>query len=183
MLKYIFSLIFLYFFIGFTLFFLQRKIVFNVSGTPNKPSKYGLKDVKEIKIQTSDGIQLLSWFKKPINNKPLLIYFHGNSYDIGERAYRIERYIKDGWGVLLVSWRGFSGNEGKPSENNLYLDALASLNWIKNNTNLKYEEIVLYGESLGCSVAIEVGLKYKFKSSLTKSDPPLRAIPPCGPEL
>ena len=61
-----------------------------------------------------------------------MIYFHGNSFDIGERANRIERYINKGWGGgLLLSWRGYSGNKGTPNENNLYIDGKASINWVK----------------------------------------------------
>ena len=123
MFKYIFSVIFLYFFFGFLLYFFQRKIIFNVSGPPQKPIFYGLINTKEMKIITDDLISLLCWYSYAHKNKPTLIYFHGNSFDIGERSYRVKRYIDHGWGVLLVSWRGYSGNNGKPSEKNLYIDA------------------------------------------------------------
>ena len=107
---------------------------------------------------------LLAWFYNPKKRKPLLICFQGNSFDIGERAYKIRRYIHKGWGILLVSWRGYSGNKGTPTEKNLYIDGQASIHWIKKNTNLQTSDIVLYGESLGCGIAVELGLKYKFKS-------------------
>ena len=123
MLKYIFSILIIYLFFGFFLFVFQRRIVFNVSGIPKKPIEYGLKDILEFKIITDDKVDLLCWYSKAKSNNPTLIYFHGNSFDIGERAYRIQRYINYGWGVLLVSWRGFSGNNGKPTESNLYIDA------------------------------------------------------------
>ena len=58
--------------------------------------------LRKFLLNTLDNLSLIAWFQKPKNNKPILIYFHGNSYDIGERAYRIERYIKKGWGVLLT---------------------------------------------------------------------------------
>jgi len=162
--KYIFSIVLIYLIFGFCLFLFQRKIVFNISGIPKKPSEYGLNNVREINISTIDSVNLLSWYAKPKNNKPTLVYYHGNSFDIGERAYRIDRYIKNDWGILLLSWRGFSGNKGKPSENNLYKDAEASLKWIEENTTTKKSNIVIYGESLGTGVAIEMATRYKFKS-------------------
>lgn len=164
MLKYIISILFIYFFFGLSLFFFQRKIIYNVSGTPKKPNKYGLGNVQELKISTKDNINLLCWYSRPKNDAPTLIYFHGNSFDIGERAYRIERYINHGWGVLLVSWRGFSGNQGKPSEANLYIDAEAIMSWIKNKKLIKKDNIIIYGESLGTGVAIEMATRYLFKS-------------------
>ena len=112
----------------------------------------------------SDNISLLAWYKKPKNFKPIIIYYHGNSFDIGERAHRVQRYIKEGFGILLLAWRGFSGNKGNPTEKNLYLDGLAAVDWVKKRTNYNNDNIILYGESLGTGVAVELGLynKYKF---------------------
>ena len=166
---YIFSAIFLYIIVGILLFFIQRKILFNKSNKPNKPEEYGLKEVKEVFIETSDNIKLISWFCSPKKNLPLLIYFHGNSFDIGERAYKIKRYIHKGWGVFLVAWRGYSGNRGIPTEKNLYIDGLAALNWVKNNTDYENSNIILYGESLGSGVAVELGLKSSFKSIILEA--------------
>ena len=170
MFKYIISILILYVFFGSFLYIFQRKIVFNVSGIPKKPYEYGLKNIQELQIKTEDGVSLLCWYSKAKSkNKPTLVYFHGNSFDIGERAYRIERYISHGWGVLLVSWRGFSGNKGKPTENNLYLDAESIMHWIDNQKLIKNTDIVLYGESLGTGVVIEMATRYSFKSIILEA--------------
>jgi len=162
--KYIISIVFIYIIFGSFLFIFQRKIIFNISGKPQKPIYYGLSNIKEIQISTKDGINLLAWYSKPKNNNPTLLYFHGNSFDIGERSYRIERYIKQGWGVILPAWRGYSGNKGKPTESNLYMDAESTFKWIKNNTSTKKNDIIVYGESLGTGVALEMATRYSFKS-------------------
>ena len=90
---YIFSCIFLYIFSLLFLYFFQRKILFNTSDKPKKPSAYGLSLIREINLKTSDQISLLSWFYLSEKRTPLLIYFHGNSFNIGERAYRIKQYM------------------------------------------------------------------------------------------
>tara|TARA_B100001250_G_scaffold298776_1_gene260358 strand:- start:119 stop:916 length:798 start_codon:yes stop_codon:yes gene_type:complete len=172
---YIFSTIFLYLFCLLFLYFFQRKILFNTSDKPYKPSYYGLTSVKEVNIQTIDKISLLCWFFKSKKKSPLLIYFHGNSFNIGERAYRIQKYINKDWSVLLVSWRGYSGNLGKPTEKNLYKDAEATLDWVKNNTHFDYSDLVIYGESLGSGVAVELGTKYKFLSVVLEA--PFTSVP------
>ena len=79
-------------------------------------------------------------------------------------SYRIKKYIDQCWGVLLLAWRGYSGNKGIPTEKNLYIDGKAALNWIKSHTGYQNNEIILYGESLGSGVAVELGIKHKFKS-------------------
>ena len=94
------------------------------------PENYDLENTKEISIKTVDKISLLAWFYEGKPDKPILVYFHGNSFDIGERAYRIKRYNDAGFSTLIVGWRGFSGNEGNPNENNLYLDGKSKIEWV-----------------------------------------------------
>ena len=74
---YIFSVIFLYLFIGIVLFLLQRSITFNKSIKPKKPIEYGLLYAKEVFVPTSDNLSLIAWFQKPKKNNPIMIYFHG----------------------------------------------------------------------------------------------------------
>tara|TARA_B100000029_G_scaffold241104_1_gene238344 strand:- start:1460 stop:2260 length:801 start_codon:yes stop_codon:yes gene_type:complete len=169
MIKYTISALFIYVIIGTILFFFQRKILFNVSGIPKKPKEYNLNRVMEVSIHTSDNLDLLAWYHEPLKDKPILIYFHGNSFDIGERAYRIKRYTDHGFGVLLLAWRGYSGNSGKPSEKNLYIDGESAIQWVKKKLNYNTDQIIIYGESLGSAVAVEMGTKYKFKSIILEA--------------
>ncbi len=162
MMNYIFLLVFLYLFLGFLLYILQRRILFNRSGKPNLPESYNLQNTLQINIRTADKISLLAWFFKGNQHKPILVYFHGNSFDIGERAYRIKRYNDAGFSTLIVGWRGYSGNNGIPTEKNLYIDGEATIKWILENTKFNLEDIINYGESLGSGVAVELNLKYNF---------------------
>ena len=94
MIKYITSAIILYLIFGTGLYLFQRKLLFNKSGIPNDPQDYELKTVKKIQIKVNESLSLLTWISQPKNNLPVIIYFHGNSFHIGERAYRIKHYIK-----------------------------------------------------------------------------------------
>ena len=67
MIKYIISVFFIYLLIGLMIFLFQRKILFNISGKPNKPEDYELKNIKEINIRTSDGVDLISMVFKAKN--------------------------------------------------------------------------------------------------------------------
>ena len=171
---YILSAIFLYLFFGLLLYIFQRKILFNPSGKPFAPSYYGLTGTDINYILTDDGISLLSWTFIGDNKKPLIIYFHGNSFDIGERAYRLKKYIDLNYSILIVAWRGYSGNEGKPSEKNLYRDGEATINWVLKNTKFNLNNIIIYGESLGTGVAVELSTRYKFL--LTVLEAPFTSI-------
>ena len=81
-----------------------------------------------------------------------------------ERTYRIKRYANEGWGFLLFACRGYGGNKGYPTENNLYKDAESVLRWIEDNTDLQKSDLIIYGESLGTGIAVELGTRYLFKS-------------------
>ena len=70
--------------------------------------------------------------------------------------------------VLIISWRGFSGNSGKPNEINLYEDAKKAVKWL-NDKGVATENIILYGESLGTGVAVEIGQTNKFNSIILES--------------
>ena len=64
---------------------------------------------------------------------------------------------------MLLAWRGYSDNLGKPTEKNLYIGGESAVKWIFENLNYDYENKIIYGESLGCSITVELGARYKFK--------------------
>ena len=49
-----------------------------------------------------------------------LLIFHGNAGDLSNRIYKLNELNKLDINILLISWRGFSGNNGSPTEKNLY---------------------------------------------------------------
>ena len=57
--------------------------------------------------------------------------------------------------MLLVSWRGYGGNPGSPSEAGLYHDGRAALDFLAR-TGVAPSRIALYGESLGAGVAVQM---------------------------
>ena len=69
---------------------------------------------------------------------------------------------------LIVAYRGFSGNEGKPSETGLYDDARSTLDWLKKQ-GVREDNIILYGESLGTGVSVEVAQNKKFAGIILES--------------
>jgi fermentation-respiration switch protein FrsA (DUF1100 family) len=112
-------------------------------------------DYKEIFIQNKEGIKLKAWLhEKDLINKKTIIFFHGNAGNLKNRNYKLNELSKIDVNFLIVAYRGFSGNQGKPSEQGLYEDARSSLDWLKTK-GVGEKNIILYGESLGAAVAIE----------------------------
>lgn len=97
-------------------------------------------------ITTPDGVRLNAWlFRARDPGAPLLVYFHGNGGNIGERGPIAANLAALGVPVLLFDWRGYGKSEGAPAEDALFIDAIAAYDHARRlNPNLS-----LYGESLG----------------------------------
>ena len=149
-------------------FFNQRNLLYhpfeNNYNTDNANFSY-----EEIFIPTSNENNLKAWFhKKNLKQKKTLVFFHGNAGDLSNRIYKLN-LIKDfDINFLIVAYRGFSGNKGKPSETGLYEDARSTLNWLAKQ-GVKEDKIILYGESLGTGVSVEVAQNKKFAGIILES--------------
>lgn len=131
----------------------QRRLLFPASPARVAPSVAGLADMGEVSIETPDGERLVAWWKPPEPGRALVLYFHGNGGSLWNRRGRVRLLGADGRGVLIVSYRGYSGSTGTPSEAGLRIDARAARDWLRS---FAPDRIVLYGESLGTGVAVRL---------------------------
>ena len=110
-------------------------------------------------IRSLDGLRLLAWHRAPPSPQaPVLVYFHGNAGHIGHRADRLRPYLDAGFGALLVEYRGYGGNPGRPTEEGLYADARAALDFLTRRS-VAADRMVFYGESLGTAVAVQMAVE------------------------
>ena len=116
----------------------------------------GVPEMSPVRLTTDDGLTLLAWYRPATaEDRPTLVYFHGNAGHIGHRGAKVRPYLDAGFGVLLVSWRGYGGNPGSPSEAGLYHDGRAALDFLAR-AGVPPSRIALYGESLGAGVAVQM---------------------------
>ena len=143
------------------LFFFQRSLLYhpNVNNYFNDKLKV---DIEEVQIETSDNINLIGWFhKKDLNRFKTVVYFHGNAGKLENRIHKLNHFKDIDVNFLIISWRGFSGNSGKPTEKGLYEDGKSTIDWLKN-IGLSDKDIVIYGESLGTGIATHIAQNRKF---------------------
>ena len=168
-----FALIFLiftltYFFILFSTYIFQRNLLYH----PTENNYFGdkiLVDVEKIKIRTQDNIQLVSWYhKKNLNKYKTILFLHGNAGSLENRIHKINHFKDMNINFLIIAWRGFSGNEGKPTEKGLYEDARSAVRWLKSN-GVGENNIIIYGESLGTGVATEIAQNKNFAGVILES--------------
>ncbi len=152
---------FAYAFAGYALFTgvigcSQRRLMYHPNNNPPILAYAGLSDMAAVTLETADGLELLAWYRAPSREgAPSLIYLHGNAGHIGDRGDKVRPYLDAGYGVLLVSWRGYGGNPGSPSEEGFYDDARAALDFIEAE-GVAPGRVILYGESIGGGPAVQL---------------------------
>jgi fermentation-respiration switch protein FrsA (DUF1100 family) len=111
---------------------------------------------------TKDGVRLHGWFF-PSKRTPIdatVVYFHGNGGNISNIGWMGERLSTNGFDVLLFDYRGYGESAGAANaESGLYADGDAALDFLIDEKQLRAEQIVLYGHSLGTTVAADVAAR------------------------
>lgn len=142
---------------------LQRDLMYFPDDAPRvAPSYYPMLDgVKEVMLTTADNVELAAWYASAPPDRPTVVMFHGNGGSLRGERYRLKRFKDVELGVLLLAYRGYSGNQGTPTEDGLYADARAALDWLHAN-GVDDRSIVLYGISLGTGVATKMAAERAF---------------------
>ncbi len=135
------------------LYLLQRQMLYSPDPTVPSTVESGLPDLSVVRLRTADGLDLLAWYRPARAGRATILYLHGNAGHIGYRGRRVRPFLDHGFGLLLLEYRGFGGNPGRPSEAGLVSDARAAIAFLKD-AGVRSEEIVLYGESLGSAIGI-----------------------------
>jgi len=149
-------------------YFYQRNLLYHPSENNYLNDKIGF-NYKEFFLKTDTNIELKSWFiEKDLKKFKTILLFHGNAGNLFNRVYKLNELNKLDLNILLISWRGFSGNKGKPTEKNLYHDAGEVVKWL-NSLGVINKNIILYGESLGTGVATELGTRNIFGGIILES--------------
>ena len=151
----------IYFLILVFLYFYQRNLLYHPNENNYSEDKISV-EIKKVKISTSDNIELVGWYhEKNLKKYKTLIYFHGNAGSLENRIHKLNHFQDMNINFLIIAWRGFSGNNGKPSEEGLYLDGNSAINWLIKK-DVAEKNLILYGESLGTGVATHLAQNRNF---------------------
>lgn len=116
------------------------------------PADIGLA-FEAVRLGTADGETLAGWYIPAPAARGTLLYLHGNGGNIGHRLDPIAVFHRLGLNILIIDYRGYGASTGKPGEEGTYLDALAAWDYLIQEKRHPPERIVLFGESLGGSIA------------------------------
>ena len=162
------TFILIYLLILTSTYLFQRKLLYHPTEN-NYSGDQILVKVEKIKVKTKDNIELLSWFhKKNLKKYKTILFLHGNAGTLENRIHKINHFKDMNINFLIVAWRGFSGNKGQPTEKGLYEDGKSAVEWLKTNGVIE-ENIIIYGESLGTGIAVEIAQNKNFAGIILES--------------
>ena len=161
-LKWLASLALIAYFGGLALlYFAQRSILFPIPETRRtSPKAAGFPQAEEHVLSTSDGEQVVAWHVSPRAGKPVVIFFHGNGDILAWRAPWFAALTADGTGLIAVSFRGYAGSSGSPTEAGLINDAEAAYAFAAQRYTP--DRIALWGYSLGSGPAVALAARQRI---------------------
>jgi uncharacterized protein len=130
----------------------QRALQYFPDRHRTPPEQAGLPDAEEVVLDTADGERVIVWHVPPRDEKPVLLYFHGNGGSLSWRAERLRALTADGMGLVALSYRGYGGSTGTPTEAGLIEDGRSAYGFASKRYGT--ERLALWGESLGTGVAV-----------------------------
>ena len=138
-----------------------------------RPEDYGL-GADEFFLRAEDGVRIHGWWIRG-DGKRALLFFHGNAGNISHRLDRAKLLVNRlGLDILLFDYRGYGRSEGRPSEAGLYRDARAAYQ-AATERGFRAGRIVLFGESLGSAVALQLALERRCGAVILET--PFLSVP------
>jgi fermentation-respiration switch protein FrsA (DUF1100 family) len=141
------------------LYFRQREMLFPIPPVGRTaPGEAGLPEAEEHVLTAADGVKIIVWHVPAKPGQPVVLFFPGNGDFLAGRVPRFKAITADGTGLVALSYRGYAGSMGSPSEEGILKDAAAAYAF----TTARYaaDRIIAWGFSLGTGVAVAIASEH-----------------------
>lgn len=158
------------------LVFERKLIYFPQRAHEVEPRDLGLA-FEDLVLTAEDGVRIHAWYLPPPGGaRWTVLLAHGNA---GNVSHRLDRTLllqsRLGAAVLLFDYRGYGRSEGSPDEEGTYRDARAAYRWLVEEKRVPKDRLVLFGESLGSAVALDLALSRPCRALVLES--PFASVP------
>ncbi|WP_223166795.1 alpha/beta hydrolase [Nonomuraea sp. SYSU D8015] len=144
------------------LWLFQRQLIYLPDRRPAPPAGEVVPGARDVSFTTRDGLRLRAWYV-PGHRDVTVLVMGGNAGNRLHRAPLARALAAHGLPVLLMDYRGYGGNPGSPTEEGLYLDALAARQFLGDG------RVIYFGESLGAAVATRLALEHPPEGLVLRS--------------
>jgi uncharacterized protein len=136
----------------------QRSFLYFPERERTAPPAAGFAAARELTLETTDGERVIAWHLPPEGDRPVVLYFQGNGGSLRLRAERFAALTADGTGLVALSYRGYGGSSGTPSEQGFIRDAEAAYRFAAEHYPAR--RIVPWGEALGTAIAVATAAEH-----------------------
>ncbi|HOC63810.1 MAG TPA: alpha/beta hydrolase [Sedimentisphaerales bacterium] len=154
---------------GLVLLFTQSRLLYRpVRDVAFTPEDMGL-DFEDVTFRTQDGLALNGWYVAAADAPFTILFCHGNAGNIMHRLDTVSLFHRLGLNCFVFDYRGYGRSEGRPTEAGTYRDARAAYEWLRQSRGIPAEQIVLFGRSLGGSVAAHLAAQVDARAAVVES--------------
>jgi len=112
--------------------------------------------LEDVWFQAADGVRLFGWYVEAQEDRPVILWCHGNAGNIIHRLENLKLLYRLGFSIFLFDYRGYARSQGRPSEEGLYQDAFGAYDYLARTRMIRHERVIIFGRSLGAAVAGEL---------------------------
>src|SRR4029079_9425309 len=134
--------------------------------------------LEDVRFQASDGVRLFGWYVEAAADRPIILWCHGNAGNIINRLDNLKLLYRMGLSIFLFDYRGYGKSQNiRPSEKGFYEDAYGAYDYLTRVRKIRPERIILFGRSLGASVAGELAVQRPATALILESSfPSIEAV-------
>ena len=137
----------------------RHDLIYPFDAWPQAEVVSGVPGASVRRVQAADGIDILTWAVAPSDNKPVILYFTGNTGAISEAAPKLREFTLQGFGLVAMNYRGAAGADGSPDQDDIITDGLRVYDAIGTLLPGSSGPPVIYGTSLGAAVATQIAAR------------------------
>ena len=154
---------------GIVIYFMQSSFLYYpVREIYYTPGDLGL-TFEKVVFKSSDGLKLSGWYIPSKNSEFTVLFCHGNGGNMMHCLDSIKFFNELGLNFFIFDYRGYGSSEGRPGEEGTYLDAGAAYKWLTEEKKVKPETIIVFGWSLGGSIAAKLASEVRVKALVIES--------------
>lgn len=154
---------------GLAMYFAQPMLLYQPAHEITcTPAELGL-DFENVNFESEDGMQLSGWYIPAADTRLTVLFCHGNGGNIMHRLDSVSIFNNLGANCFIFDYRGYGQSQGRPTEQGTYLDAMAAYKWLTEAKNISADGIIIFGRSLGGSIAAQLAANVKAAGLVLES--------------
>jgi len=155
--------------LGLVLYVRQPALIFSpTKNVPYNPAEIGL-EYEKVQLRTPDHLVLSGWYIPAKDAQFTLLLCHGNGGNIAYTLDSINIFNELGLNCFVFDYRGYGGSQGEPTEEGTYIDAQTAYEWLIKEKKLSPENIIIFGWSIGGSIAAHLASNVETKGLIIES--------------